>query len=130
MKRMTLETKVRSVLTVVVLVAIGAVYTWKWETTAPIVVIAASLAGFLGGLYRRRRKPQPGPADIEADWSRRVQAGTFLDTMQFFLPTLVLVSIAVGWAHEAAPFVYMTGLTVLAGIDYGLRYWLIRTREQ
>ncbi|GAB3077711.1 hypothetical protein GCM10027215_18030 [Nocardioides zeae] len=127
---MTLETKVRSALTVVMLVAIGIVYTWQWHTIAPLFAMACSLMGFIGGLYHRRHRPQPGPTDIEADWSRRVQAGTFLDTMQFFVPILMLVSLVIGWAHETAPLVYLAALMVLAGVDYGLRYWLLRIKEQ
>lgn len=130
MRGMTLETKVRSALTIVVLAAIGAVFAWKWQTNAPLFVTACSMAGFIGGIYRRRDRPQPAPSDIEAEWTRRAQSGAFLDTMQFFVPTVLLASVVVAWAHEMAPFVFLTGLTVLAGIDYGVRYWLIRLKEQ
>lgn len=130
MKHMTLETKVRSALTVVLLALMGAVFAWKWQMTLPIFVVAGAMAGFAGGLYRRRARPQPGAADIEADWTRRAQSGAFLDTMQLFVPILVTVSWLVGWRHEGAPFVYLTGLALMAGLDYGLRYGILRTKEQ
>lgn len=130
MKNMTLETKVRSALTVVLLAIMGAVFAWEWQMTIPIFVFAGAMAGFVGGLYRRRARPQPGAADIEADWTRRAQSGAFLDTMQLFVPILLTVSIVAHWRHQDAPFVYLTGLAVLAGTDYGLRYWVLRTKEQ
>ncbi|WP_447643912.1 hypothetical protein [Nocardioides zeae] len=130
MTNMTLETKVRATLTVVLLAVMGAVLAWEWQMTIPIFVVAGAAAGFVGGLHRRRARPQPGAADIEADWTRRAQSGAFLDTMQLFVPILVTVSWLVGWRHEGAPFVYLTGLAVLAGTDYGLRYQVLRTKER
>ena len=130
MKRMTLEMKVRTWLTVAMLVVMGAAFAREAESWTPVFTFGCGMAGLWWGIYRRRDKPQPGMQDIEADWTRRAQAGAFVDSMQLVVPVAMIATYATDWGRDAPPFLPLVVVTLVALLDYGVRYWILRVREQ